>query len=141
MSKNIFDYKSPNFNKLLYFGFSECGEVYSYVTQICNGQFEMSVNVSAVNGDVNTEVLDLITGEPYTLHLVSEAGGMFVGTVRVEYERVLNEISEKCFEKDVFKSDFAHRVIEYVRKKYGDELEYLWRTFPSNAVWRRSDNK
>lgn len=140
MSK-IFDYKSPNYNKLLSFGFVKSGEGYSYVTEIYNGQFEMRVCISAAHGEVKTELIDLSTGEPYTLHLVSEAGGTFVGAVRAEYERVLQEISDKCFEKDVFKSDIAHRVIEYVREKYGDELEYLWQTFPSNAVWRRKDNK
>lgn len=31
--------------------------------------------------------------------------------------------------------------IEYVRKKYGDELEFLWTKFPENAVWRRKDNQ
>lgn len=30
--------------------------------------------------------------------------------------------------------------IEYVRKIYGDELEFLWTKFPDNAVWRRKDN-
>ena len=32
-------------------------------------------------------------------------------------------------------------IIEYVRKKYGDELEFLWEKFPDNAIWRRKDNK
>lgn len=31
--------------------------------------------------------------------------------------------------------------IEYVRKKYGDELEFLWTKFPDNAAWRRKDNR
>ena len=100
----------------------------------------MRVSVSGADGEVKTEVIDLATGEPYSLHLVSEACGAFVGAIRAEYERVLTEISEKCFENDVFKSNFAHKIIEYVREKYGDELEYLWEKFPSNAIWRRKDN-
>lgn len=137
--KNVFDYKSPDLNKLLKFGFTADGNNYLYVTQILDGQFEMRVNVSP-DKEVKTQVIDLGTGEPYTLHLVADAGGAFVGAVRAEYESVLNEIAEKCFERDVFKSDCAHKIIEYVRKKYGGELEYLWKTFPSNAVWRRKDN-
>ncbi|MBD5583515.1 MAG: hypothetical protein HDQ88_00290, partial [Clostridia bacterium] len=31
-------------------------------------------------------------------------------------------------------------IINYVKEKYDDELQFLWRTFPSNAVWRRKDN-
>ena len=33
------------------------------------------------------------------------------------------------------------QLIEYVRKQYGDELEYLWENFPENAVWRRKNNQ
>lgn len=95
----------------------------------------------AADGKVQTELTDLNSGEPYILHLVEDACGSFVGAIRVEYERVLTDIADKCFEKDVFKGDCAHKVIEYVHEKYGDELQYLWRTFPSNAVWRRKDNE
>lgn len=28
-------------------------------------------------------------------------------------------------------------VIEYVREKYRDELEFLWEKSPDNAVWHR----
>ena len=140
MNNGIFDHKSPNFDKLVNFGFSVNGNDYSYVTKILNEQFEMRVDISSPNGEVKTLVTDLSTEEPYILHLVADACGAFVGAVCEEYERVLEEIAENCFEKDVFKSDYAHKVIEYVRKKYGDELEYLWKTFPTNAVWRRKDN-
>lgn len=136
----LFEYKSPDFKKLTGYGFEKNGDKYTYVTEISDGQFEMRVEISASDGGVSTRLTDLNTGEPYTLHLVKEAEGAFVGAVRAEYERVLNEIGENCFENDVFKSDCAHKVITYVREKYGDELEFLWKTFPSNAVWRRKDN-
>ncbi len=140
MKNGAFSYKSPNFNKLEDYGFIKNGEIYSYATNILNDQFEMRVNVSATNREVKTEVIDLVTGEPYTLHLVAEACGSFVGAIRAEYERVLTDISENCFEKDVFKSNCAHEIIEFVREKYGDELQFLWRKLPTAAVWRRKDN-
>ena len=30
-------------------------------------------------------------------------------------------------------------VIEYIRKKYGDELEFLWDKLPDAAIWRRKE--
>ena len=140
MDNSVFDHKSPNFDKLVNFGFTVNGKVYSYVTKIMSEQFEMRVDISLPNGEVKTLVTDLSTGEPYILHLVADACGAFVGAVREEYERVLEDIADKCYEKDVFKSDYAHKVIEYIRNKYGDELEYLWENFPTNAIWRRKDN-
>lgn len=138
MKTRVFDYKSPNFGKLISFGFMADGNNFFYRTQLLDGQFELRVGICG--GEVNTGLIDPATDEPYTLHLVEGAGGTFVGAVRAEYERVLTEIAEKCFERDVFKSDISHKVIEYVRAKYGCELEYLWKTFPSNAIWRRKDS-
>ena len=139
MKFRVFDYKSPDFGKIVKFGFSHGGGKYSYSTGILGGQFEMRVNISE-SGEVNTEVIDLGTGEPYTLHLVPEAAGSFVGSVRAEHDRVLSEIAEKCFVPDVFKGEIAHGVIEYVRSKYGGELEFLWED-TAGAIWRRKDNR
>ena len=139
MQNPEFAFKSPNFNKLVAYGFVTDGKTYSYVAKILDEQFELRVEITAA-GEVKTEVTDLNIGEPYTLHLVAAAEGAFVGAVRAEYERVLTEISEKCFENDVFKGDSAHAVINYVREKYGDELEFLWGDAP-DAIWRRKDNK
>lgn len=136
----MFDLKTPNYEKLAAYGFADRGKLYSYVTDIVDGQFNMRVNLFVEGNRVETEVTDSVTGEPYTLHLIADSQGAFVGAVRAEYEGVLSDISEKCFEKDVFQSDCAHNVIKYVREKYGDELQFLWRTFPTNAVWRRKDN-
>jgi predicted DNA-binding protein (MmcQ/YjbR family) len=41
----------------------------------------------------------------------------------------------------VFKSEYAQRVIKYVKERYNDELQFLWVKFPKNAVFRRKDNK
>lgn len=140
MTTGIFDYKSPNFSKLSSFGFTQSDGKYCYSAHILNGQFELRVDVFCSNGEVKTEVIDTATDEPYALYTVKEASGAFVGAVRSECERVLMEISEQCFEKDVFKRDYSRKIIGYVREKYGDELQFLWSKFPSNAVWRRKDN-
>lgn len=140
MIENPFLYKSPIFEKLEEYGFEFDGGTYRYETHIMNKQFTMRVFIARRNGEVKTELTDNGTGDLYTLHLVEGAGGAFIGRVRAEYERVLTDMVNACFENDVFKSPQAHEIIEYVRAAYGDELEYLWNKFPSNAVWRRKDN-
>lgn len=42
---------------------------------------------------------------------------------------------------NTFKTNQAHEIIEYVRKNYNRELEFLWVRSPGNAVWRRGDNE
>ena len=90
---------------------------------------------------VETTVIDLATEEPYTLFLADEASGSFVGAVRAEYESVLTDIAENCFDACVFKSEYSQLVIKYIAEKYGDKLEFLWEKFDDNAIWRRQDNK
>lgn len=140
MEFSCFKHKTVDFKKLIEFGFTQIGQRYDYVTQIVDGQFEMAVSISE-HGEVETRVIDLATDEPYTLHLVAEACGTFVGQVRTEFERVLQAIADSCFYRDVFKEDIAHGVIEYVRNTYGDELEFLWDKVPDGAIWRRKDNR
>ena len=136
----IFKNKTVNSEKLIKYGFEKAGERYVYSTEILDNQFKMTVTVDA-DSEVQAELFDLEAEEVYTLHLVAEASGEFVGRVRSEYEKVLQDIAENCFESDIFRENCARKVIEYAREKYGDELEFLWERYPDAAVLRRNDNK
>ena len=135
----LFKRRKVNFARLTPFGFSGAENGYSYSAALVDGQFAMTVTVTQ-KGEISAKVIEHSSGENYVLHLVSGATGAFVGRVREEYERVLARIADACFEPDVFKSEGAKRVIQYVRERYGDELEFLWERFPDNAIFRRRDN-
>lgn len=137
--EQIFKNRRPNVKRLSCYGFECFDDVYLYKTTILDGQFSLTVKVSG--GLVGTELVDVSTDEPYTLFLADSAVGSFVGSVRTAYEAALLDIAEKCFDKHVFKTDYAQQIIRYIADKYGDELEYLWNKFPDNAIWRRSDNR
>ena len=137
---DIFKFKTPNFEKLRLFGFSEEKGEFVFRTPIFEGQFLMTVRVLK-DGTVKTELLDTLTEEPYTLHLVESAEGEFVGRVREEHGVILQTVAEKCFDTEIFKSAVTKELIVRVREKYGDEPEYLWEKFPDNAIWRRKDNQ
>ncbi|MDE6276151.1 MAG: MmcQ/YjbR family DNA-binding protein [Clostridia bacterium] len=138
--QEIFRKKVIDFDKLLKYGFVFDKEKYAYSTDVVDGQMTLSIYID-IDGNINTEVMDLSTQEPYTLFLVEDAVGSFIGEVRGEYERVLEDIADKCCIERVFKSKYSQAVIEYVRNKYGDKLEFLWKKFDDNAIWRRKDNK
>lgn len=125
-------------NRLLSYGFIKAESEYRYTKKIMDGQFLLSVIVSA-DGKVNTRLVDTVSDEEYVLHRVQGAVGSFTGAVKAAYEGVLLDIAEKCFEKEVFRGIQTKELISLVRDKYGDEPEYLWQKFPSNAVWRRKD--
>lgn len=132
----IFKNKKVVFSKLAGYGFKKSGSSYKITRTLAASGFEMTVTITK-NGKVSAVVIDPDTGE-YTLHLTDSAGS-FVGEVRAEYEQTLADIAEGCYEPDVFKAEQTKRLIEYVREKYGRELEFLWEKYDDAAVWRRGD--
>jgi len=140
MESGMFLNKKINQRDLLKFGFEKEGNEYSYVRELCDGQFFAKILITD-NGAVSSRVIETESGEEYILYKIPQARGVFVGRIREELEEILREIAENCFERDVFMSIGAKEVIRYIWKKYEDEAEYLWEKFPKNAVWRRKDNK
>ncbi len=136
----VFSKRKLNISKLIPFGFELKDEKYEYRKVLPDSGFVLYVAITA-DGTLSSEIIDPALDEPYTLHLADEAVGSFVGSVKSQYVETLKEIAEKCYDPDVFKSDQANELIDYVREKYGDELEFLWQKFPDNAVWRCRENQ
>lgn len=135
----FFIQKRADRDKLNAYGFKEVRGTLCYRTELLDGQFLMEVCIAEET--VMTKIFDVESQCEYTLHLVSSAQGEFVGTVRMAYEEVLSEIRDNCFVDDVFKSDGAKAVMQYVSDKYDTPLEFLWGKFPDNAIYRRKDNR
>lgn len=136
----IFKDKKMNHGKLLAYGFKKSNNGFFLEKPLREEDFILNVMVSS-KGEVTTEIIDTALNEPYTLHLAGGASGSFVGGIRLQYEAILTDIAENCFDSDIFKKEMTGRLITYVREQYGDELEFLWKSSPNNAVWRRKDTK
>ncbi len=132
--KAVFN-KKPNFEKLTEYGFVKQDDSYIFSADIMDDMFRLHVYVTA-SGVTEFEVIDKVTNEEYTLVKTTGAVGSFVGTVRAKCEDILNDIVSKCYEPDIFKSEYAKLVIQHIRDTYGAEAEYLWEKFPNNAIFR-----
>lgn len=132
--------KSVVCEKLVPFGFRQTPSGYEYEEELLDGQFILKLQITG-DGRLFTRLTETAFDDEYVLHLVPEAQGEFVGKVKSAYDAVLDRFLESCCETDIFKSAQAHEVLDYVRKTYGDELEYLWEKFPENAVFRRKDTQ
>ncbi|MDE7463761.1 MAG: MmcQ/YjbR family DNA-binding protein [Clostridiales bacterium] len=126
--------------KLVPFGFEKREKGYAYSETVLGGRFELKLFVDDC-GKLSSQLIETAFDEEYVLHLVPEANGEFVGKVKSAYNAVLDRFVASCCETDVFQSEQAHAVIEYVRKTYNDELQHLWEKFPENAVFRRKDTQ
>ena len=132
--------KKANIQKLKQFGFRKNKDKYIYSTDIMEGDFTLNIEIINEN-KIKTELIEKAFNEPYTLHLVEGAEGTFVGQIREEYEKILKEIKEKCFEMNVFEWEYSYKILKYAKEKYDSDAEYLWPKFPRNAVCRRKDNE
>jgi len=140
MDNSIFKNKKCDFKKLKSYGFRLKSGVYLYETDIMNSDFHLTVEADK-SGEISTKLVDNQTKEEYLLHKNENLTGSFIGQVREEYEQILNDISEKCFSFEAFKTKTAKEIISYIKQKYSDELEFLWDNTPDCAIARRKDNK
>lgn len=130
--------KIIDFEKLLLYGFTKEKDQYVLRNKICNDQFEMIVTV--VDNIIYSKLFDLENNFEYILVDVIDSTGEFVGKVKMEYEENLKDIIDKCTIPNIYKSKQAKQIIKYIKEKYNDDLEFLWKKFDDNAVWRNKKN-
>ena len=139
--KDFIKDKKIDFKKLEEFGFKLKDNSYYYHTSLLKNQFKMSVKISLDNS-IFTEIIDTETTEPYILHLLEIKRSGYSEKVHKAYSEVLEKIKKECFEDEIFKANYTKEIINYIKNKYEDELEFLWKKSPKNAVVRRkSSNK
>ncbi len=134
----LFKNKKLNREKLLNNGFALDGENFIRREEILN-HMTLTIIIDG-RGRVTSKIFDA-DGEPYTLHLVEGATGEFVGSVKAEHERILKNISEQCFDDEIFKFGQTLKLIEYIRENFSDAPEFLWEKYPNFAIFRRKDNR
>ena len=120
----LFKNKKLNREKLLNNGFALDGENFIRREEILN-HMTLTIIIDG-RGRVTSKIFDA-DGEPYTLHLVEGATGEFVGSVKAEHERILKNISEQCFDDEIFKFGQTLKLIEYIRENFSDAPEFLWK--------------
>ena len=134
-------FKSYQFNheKAKAFGFVENRGVWNYSSQILQGDFVMTVSITADN--VSFQVFDQETGDLYPQVHMESMRGSFVGSVREACLETLYQIRKACFDVQDFICPQTKRIMTQVQEKYGNQLEYLWEKSPDTAVLRHEGNQ
>ena len=138
--KDFLKDKKIDLKRLKKFGFKLKDNSYYYTTSLLKNQFEMCVKIN-VDNSIFTEIIDVETNEPYRLHLLEMKRNGYSEKVYRAYSEVLDKIKKECFEDEIFKTYYTNDIINYVKNKYGDELEFLWEKSPKTAVVRRKSSK
>ena len=135
----IFKSYQLNQEKAYDYGFVENSGVWTYSCQILQGDFVMTVSITADN--VSFQVFDQETGDLYPQVHMESMRGSFVGNVREACLEILYQIREACFEVQDFICPQTKRIMTQVQEKYGNQLEYLWEKSPDTAVLRHEGNQ
>ena len=135
----IFKSYQLNQEKASTYGFVENGGVWSYRCQILEGDFAMTVSITADN--VSFQVFDQETGDLYPQVHMESMRGTFVGSVRQACLAILYQIRKACFDAQDFICPQTKRIMDQVQEKYGNQLEYLWEKSPDTAVLCHEGNQ
>ncbi len=129
--------KKIDYNKLLDYGFVKKDDTYTYDKNICDNKFKVIIEISK---EKTSKVMDLSSNLEYELVDVKSSQGTFLNKVKEEYENILNDVIKNVTVNDSFKNKQTKDLIKYVKEKYGDNLEFLWDNFPTDAIWRNKIN-
>ena len=139
MFEEIFCKNRFNVDKLIKYGFKYVGDNLIYSTPVLGDEFQLKIIIDA-DKTVDTFLFENETKEEYVLYK-TQAEGAFVGQIRSEIVKVLEDIKTACCDNVIFKAKQADLIFDYVKRNYGDSPEFLWTKFPDNAIFRRKDNR
>ena len=138
----IFQRYSPDFNQLEKYGFIKQNNSFVFEKMFQDGLFKAVVVVNT-NEQITATVYDLENNDEF-LPLRIEGGngqGAFVGEIRAAYEKILEDIREKCFTKKYYIYPQSNRITNLIIKKYGNEPEFLWEKTPGSGIFRNPESK
>lgn len=135
--ENIFKKSIPDYKKLVKYGFKKEGFCYKYSVKIID---DLEAIITVCNDKVDSKIIDTAFGEEYTNHKISNQTGEFVGKVREEYTKILNNIKDKCFIDKPFITNQANRISKLIFTKYKSLPIFKWdnldaAVFENNNKW------
>lgn len=138
IEQNIFQRAQVDFNQLANYGFKKSGNSWLCTKTFMSGDFKAVVRVDA-NGNVSGDVYETDSDEIYIPLRVESMAVGFAGTVRKEYEKILEDIKAHCCYLNYFIHPQANRLSSKIYERYGDKPVFPWNDF-SGGVFKNPNN-
>lgn len=141
-STSAFDRKSAVISSLEPYGFKEENSFHVLQREFMEGRFIAVIKIDS-HGQPSVDVLDADTGEEYLPIYTAFPTGSYVAEVREELEKILTEVSENCFRRELFLFPQTNRIIKLAKEKYGEVPDYPFATriefgvlrYPATRKW------
>ena len=135
IEEEIFKTYILNEKKLIKYGFTKEKDSYKYSKKFMDGTFQADITIDN-QGKIAGKVYDLDAESEYTNFRVEDITGSFALTVKEEYQNILKDIRDNCFEKKYFDFSQSNRITELIINKYKVTPEFLWEKSPTDGVFR-----
>lgn len=136
--EEVFKKYSVQEETLIPFGFTKEKDCYIYKKDFMNFQANIYIQKKKVYG----RVIDTAFDEEYVNFRIEKQTGEFVAQVRKEYEDILVDIRNHCFEKEDFMYAQSNRISKWIQEMYGISPEFLWANKnPDHGVFRNARSK
>ena len=139
IESEIFKRFTPDFEKLIKYGFSKDRNSYVIVKHFSKNDFLAKISVSP-KGKITGVVYDNENGDEYLPLRLEYNEGAFVGEIKTEYEKILTDIRKNCFTENYFVTSQANRIAQNIIEKYGDSPVFMWEKFPTYGVFKNGKN-
>ena len=134
---DVFKKSTPNYNKLVDYGFYMKDNSFLYETTFFDS-FKAIISINH-SGEVSGKVIDTEIDEEYT-NIRTDMNGKYVSNVRDNYIKLLKDIRDNCFDVNNFIFDQSNRISKYIKDKYKVTSEFLWEKHPGFGVFRNTKN-
>jgi len=141
MKINIFDKYKADYKKLIKYGFKKEKDFYVIEKFLEDSNFKAIFKIYQDN-KIDIKVMDLEAGDEYLPIRAQSQQGEFVGKVREDLNKLLEDIRCNCFYKDCFLFPQSNRITKLIFDEYCDKPEFLWEKYDDTGIFRnKSSNK
>ena len=138
IEQKVFQRADIDQDKLAAYGFVKIENQWTFSQTFMNEDFKAVVRVDE-QGAVTGDVYDVSSNEIYIPLRVESMSAGFVGQVRAEYAKILENIKAHCCHENYFISPQANRFAQEMYRQYGDKPVFPWDDF-SGGVFKNPDN-
>ena len=139
IESEIFKKYTPDYDKIAEYGFVKKGKNYLIERLFKKDEFKAVIEISQT-GERRGTVYDMENGDEFLPLRVESQQGAFVGEIREEYKKILEDIKWNCFSENYFIFPQTNRIADAMIERYGNKPVFMWDKFPNYGVFKNPIN-
>ena len=139
IEEELFHRYKVNEDKLSSFGFRYVDN--KYIKEYKLSTDNLTAVITIIDNNISGKIIDDDFGDELILFNTNNAVGEYIGKINEEYQKILLDIRDNCYNKVLFHDDQANRIARKIYDKYNEEPDFPWEKYPYIGVFRHKENK